>query len=160
MAVTFSDLEIKELIEEPKRAPADWHERIRMARKRGHAEQHVEIISDAGSLFRLILRLNTINHLDFSVILSVQTARPNMMFRLRRYNGKSHEHTNHIEQHTFYNYHVHMATERYQRAGMKPGGYAEPTDRYSDIRGALKCLTSDANVKLPSDLQGNLFKDQ
>ena len=35
-----------------------------------------------------------------------------------------------------------------------------PTDRYSDLRGGLKCLINDANVKLPSDLQGNLFGDQ
>lgn len=160
MAVIFSDQEIRELVEEPKRAPTDWHDRIRPARKRGHAEQHIAVISDAGNVFRVIIRLNMINHLDFSVILSVQIARSNMVFRLRRYNGKSHEHTNHIERLTFYDYHVHMATERYQRAGMKPDGYAEPTDRYSDLRGALKCLINDANVKLPSDLQGNLFEDQ
>ena len=54
MAVIYSDQEIKTLIEEPKRAPTDWHDRIRLARKRGHSEQHVEFISDAGSVFRLI----------------------------------------------------------------------------------------------------------
>lgn len=160
MTLTYSDQEIKTLIAEPKRAPADWEDRIRLARKRGHSEQNIEVISGGGSVFRLILRQNMINHLDFSVILSVRMAQSNMVFRLRRYNGKSHEHTNHIERHTFYDYHVHMATERYQRAGRKEDEYAEPTDRYSDFRGALKCLISDANVQLPSELQGDLFEEQ
>ena len=160
MAVIYSDQEIKTLIEEPKRAPIDWHDRIRLARKRGHSEQHVEFISDAGSVFRLILRQNIINPLDFSVILSVRIAQSNMVFRLRRYNGKSHEHTNHIERHTFYDYHVHMATERYQRAGRTADGYAEPTDRYSDFRGALRCLIDDARVEIPPALQRDLFEER
>ena len=66
-----------------------------------------------------MLRQNKINRLDFSVILAVRVPQSNLLFRLRRYNGKSHEHTNHIEGDTFYDYHIHMATERYQEIGTR-----------------------------------------
>jgi len=55
--------------------------------------------------------------LDFSIILAYCPEASNQLFRLRRYNGKSHEHTNTIEADKFYNYHIHTATERYQELG-------------------------------------------
>ena len=160
MALTYSDQEIKTLIAEPKRAPADWEDRIRLARKRGHSEQQVDIIGDSGSLFRLILRHNQINPLDFSIILSVHIPNSNAVFRLRRYNGRSHQHTNHVEDNTIDGFHIHTATERYQRAGHREDGYAEPTCRYSDFRGALKCLIDDVRVEIPPALQGDLFEER
>ncbi|MDZ7814842.1 MAG: DUF1828 domain-containing protein [Planctomycetota bacterium] len=36
---------------------------------------------------------------------------------MRRYNGKSHQHTNKIEGNTFFDFHIHQATERYQEFG-------------------------------------------
>ena len=81
------------------------------------------------------------------------------MFRLRRYNGRSHEHTNQIESVTFHDFHIHFATERYQEMGAREDAYAEPTERFGDFRGALQCLSEDANLKLPSDRQGELFKE-
>jgi hypothetical protein len=52
---------------------------------------------------------------------------------LRRHNGRSHEHTNQIEASTFYDFHIHMATERYQELGMREDAYAEATDRFGDM---------------------------
>ena len=50
----------------------------------------------------------------------------NRVFRLRRYNGKSHEHTNPIEKEIFYDFHIHTATERYQvLENKKEDTYAE-----------------------------------
>ncbi len=35
--------------------------------------------------------------------------------------------------------------------------YAEPTRRYNDINGALKCLFTDANIEDQNKLQETLF---
>ena len=64
---------------------------------------------------------------------------------------------NHIEGNAFYDFHVHMATERYQDLGTREDAYAEPKDRYADFHGALQCLLQDTNLILPPDPQGTLF---
>ena len=110
MAVTYLDQEIESLVQERKPAPADWRNRIRLKPKRGHDEEQLDLTGDAGNEFRLIFRQNKINPLDFSGILAVRVPGSSQIFRLRRYNGKSHEHTNHIEDVTFYDFHIHIAT--------------------------------------------------
>ena len=157
MAVTYLDQEIEQLIQERKPAPADWSNRIRLKPKRGHNEGQLDLTGEGRNEFRLIFRQNKINPLDFSIILAVRDPNSNQIFRLRRYNGKSHEHTNHIEDVTFYDFHVHFATPRYQERGAREDAYAEPTDRYGDFQGALRCLINDANLEVPSEPQGNLF---
>ena len=146
MAVIYDDREIDAMIKDPKCAPSDWHDRIRLKPKCGHSRQQVELIGHSGSRFLVIFRQNLITHLDFSIILAVRLS--TSVFRLLRYNGKSHEHSNHIEQTKFYEFHIHRATERYQKVGPREDVYAEPTDRYSDRSGALKCLIDDANIKI------------
>ena len=159
MAVIYHEIEIDELIKEPKSAPADWHDQIRLKPKRSRSEQQMDIVGDNGSRFRLILSQNRVNRLNFSIILAVRSPQSNVLFRLLRYNG-SHEHTNYIERTKFDDFHIHKATERYQnREGPKEDGYAEPTDRYSDLRGALKCLIDDANIEIPQDSQASLFEE-
>ena len=159
MAGTYSDREIAALIAELKPLPADWRNRVRLRPKLGHEERDLHLPGAAGSEFRLILRQNKINPLDFSVILAVRVPQSNKFFRLRRYNGKSHEHTNHIEGNTFYDFHIHMATERYQAYGPREDSYAAPTDRYGDFHGALRCLIEDAHLAIPSAAQGSLFEE-
>ena len=116
------------------------------------------LLGDAGNEFRLILRQNQINPIDFSVILAVQVPESNLVFRLLRFNGRSHQHTNHIEGETFYDFHIHTATERYQAIGTREDAYAEPTERYGDFYGAFQCMITDANLKVPVELRGNLFE--
>ncbi len=96
--------------------------------------------------------------LDFSIILAVRVPQSNQLFRLRRHNGKSHEHTNHIEAATFYDFHIHIATERYQEIGAREDAYAEPTDRYGDFHGALYCLIDDSSLDAPPEAQRSLFE--
>jgi hypothetical protein len=81
------------------------------------------------------------------VILGYIIPNTNQVFRLRRYNGKSHEHTNRLEQEKFYDFHIHTATERYQTAGWNEDGYAVPTDRYPDHHGALKSMFNDCGFE-------------
>ena len=83
----------------------------------------------------------------------------NTNFKLQRYNGKSHEHTNKLEGDKFYNFHIHFATQRYQDVGQKEESYAKVTDRYSDIQKALKCLLKDCNIEIAVYPQSNLFEN-
>ena len=157
MAVIYTDHQIDALVRERKPLPADWQERARMKAKRGHAEQYLDLTGEAATRFRLILRQNRINGLDFSIILAVLVPQTTQVFRLRRYNGRSHEHTNQIENETFYDFHIHFATERYQELGAREDAYARPTDRYGTFQDALDCLFTDANVSVPPKAQGELF---
>ena len=159
MAITYSDQEIATLVQEGKPLPADWHKRTRLKPKRGHHEQHLDLAGVAGNEFRLIFRRSSINQLDFSLILAVRVPHSSQWFRLRRYNGKSHEHTNHIENETFRDFHVHFATERYQEFGTREDAYADPTDRYGDIDSAFICLRNDANITVPDQPQYSLFEE-
>lgn len=147
MAVTYTDAEIARLVAEEKPLPADWQHQFRRNPKRGHDERELRVAGSEGSQFRIIFRKSQSNLLDFSVILGVEIPLSNRLFRLRRHNGKSHEHTNQIEGDSFYDFHIHMATERYQLRGVRApreDDYAEVTDRYGDASGALACMLEDA----------------
>jgi hypothetical protein len=157
MAVQFTDREIAALIAERKELPSDYQQLIQTKARRGHKESELDVVGAKGSEFRLILRQSSVNSFDFSVILAYRVPKSNVLFRLRRYNGKHGEHTNTLEGQTFYDYHVHMATERYQESGLREDTYAEPTDRYADFGGAVKCLIEDCKFVLPRGLQSSLF---
>ena len=117
----------------------------------------MDLTGEAGTGFRLIFRQNRINGLDFSVILAVLVQQSTQVFRLRRYNGRSHEHTSQIENERFYDFHIHLATERYQDLGAREDAYARPTDRYGTLRGALDCLFADANLSAPPKAKCDLL---
>ncbi len=158
MPIVLNDKEIAARLVEPKVLPADYPAKFALKPKRGHKERELDIAAPDNSQFRLILRQSDLNHLDFSVILAWLPPNTSQIFRLRRYNGKSHEHTNTLERKTFYGFHIHMATERYQlQSGMDEDAYAEPTDRYADFQGALGCIVKDCNLVLPPGSQMNLL---
>jgi hypothetical protein len=157
LSILLTDAEITALICETKQLEPGYLSRLQLRPKRGHSERELDITGANGSEFRLILRQNLLNVLDFSVILAYSVASSSQVFLLRRYNGKSHEHTNKIERQTFYDFHIHFATERYQRSGWKDEAYAEVTNRYGDFQGALDCLIQDCGLVLPSNGQGLLF---
>ena len=95
--------------------------------------------------------------MNFSVILGVKVPLPKKLFRLKRYNGHYHLHTNTIEDQEVEGFHIHTATDRYQVNGPREETYAKPTQRYNDVNGALKCLFADANFEDPYALQDTLF---
>jgi len=121
MPVRLTDQDIARLIQEPKLLPADFRARIETRPKRGHKERELDLRGADGSEFRLILRQSLYNALDFSVILAFCPAESNQIFRLRRYNGKHGEHSNTIEGQTFYDFHIHEATERMPSPGQPTG---------------------------------------
>jgi hypothetical protein len=160
MAIRLNDAEISRLLAERKPLPLDYRERIQTKPKRGHKERELDVKGTDGSEFRLILRQSEFNLLDFSVILAYRLPKSNQFFRLRRYNGKSHEHTNTLEGRTFYDFHIHMATERYQdESGLREDCYAEPTKRFVDYHGAIRSMLGDCGFDVPLDTQGALFEE-
>ncbi len=159
MADILSDQDIERLVKEKKSLPADYQGKIQVRPKRGHKERELDIKGEDGNDFRIILRQSLINPFDFSIILVYRPPQSNTLFRLRRYNGKSHEHTNLIEGGTFYDYHIHQATERYQQIGAREDTYAEPTNRFSDFLQATSCMISDCAFETPFDPQRKLFKE-
>lgn len=157
MAAKFSDTDIQQFLSEEKPLPKDYQAKIQLRPKRGHREASLDVDGVNGNGFRLILRQNLINPLDFSVILAFLPAQTNQIFRLRRYNGKSHEHTNTIEGDTFYDFHVHTATERYQEIGADEDAYAEIVQRYAEYHDAIRCMVGDCGFELPQGNQMDLF---
>ena len=158
MLIQLTDAQIAALIAERKFLPDDYQGRIQTKPKRGHKERELDISGENGSEFRLILRQSSLNALDFSIILSYLVPGTTQLFRLRRYNGKSHEHTNSLESETFYDFHVHTATERYQLdSGGREDTFAMLTAEYSDLPGAIHCMLRDCNFIFPHSAQGSLF---
>jgi len=157
LSILLTDTEILALTGEAKPLEPGYRSRLQLRPKQGHRERELDITGQQGSEFRLILRQNLLNVFDFSVILAYTVQSSSQIFRLRRYNGKSHEHTNKIERQTFYDFHIHVATERYQHSGLREDAYAEVTNRYGDFQGALDCLIQDCGLVLPSNGQERLF---
>lgn len=158
MPLIYTDSEIATLLQERKVLPFGLDDRaFRMKPKAGHTEGEATLLGDAGHTYRLILRQNAVFALDFSVILAVRVAESGRWFRLRRCNGRSHEHTNRLEGDRFGGFHIHEATERYQALGVREDAYAEPTNRYSDFDGAVTCMMRDAYIELPPGAQTRLF---
>jgi hypothetical protein len=153
--VTFTDIEIDDFIHEKKILPEE--PLIKLKPKSGHKEQQVEFESESGHSFLLILRESMFNQMDFSAILGFQIPQTNRIFRLRRYNGKSHIHSNPLEgKESFYDYHIHEATERYQENGYREEHFAMPSDRYSTLQQAVECLYADCNILFNRERKGGI----
>jgi hypothetical protein len=155
MDVFLTDKEIQDLLNERKQITVTADELIlNMKKKRGHKGSEHLIPRPDGSSFIIKVRISNENSLDFSAILGYSPPKSTKLFLLRRYNGKSHEHKNKMEsENVFYDFHIHTATERYQREGTKEEYFAEITDRYSTIQEALNCLIADCNFALPLNSQ-------
>ena len=158
MEFFITDIEIDALIKEEKRIDqpiADFGRKLK--EKKGHKEFDLIVERSDHSAFKIIVRQSIENPLDFSAILGFIPPKKSEVFLLRRYNGKSHEHKNKIEKEpVFYDFHIHTATERYQKEGLREEFYAELTDRYADLYGAIECLVIDCKI-ISTDTQGNLF---
>lgn len=146
--VTYTDEEIDGLIRTPK-TPVGNLTDLPPLRDRGmHARATALFRGDDGNSFKVVLRRSRANALDFSVILAIRVPGSNRWFRLRRYNGRSHVHRNRIEGTTLNGFHIHTATERYQRSGRREDAYAESTTEYGDYEGAVRLLIEDAKLAI------------
>lgn len=152
----LTDDDISDLLEEAKSLPQDYVKQLKPARKSRmqYSQAELTVTGERGSEFKVVIRKNLLDPLDFSVILVYLPKEEGRGFVLRRYNGK-HIHKNHLEGTELNDFHVHMATERYQQAGLKPEGYAEVTDGYASVPQATECLFRDANFQRGSDRRLN-----
>jgi len=148
VAVRYTDVEIADLIATAK-SPTPPRENLpELSTSGGHERASALFIGEDGNQFRVILRRSRINPFDFSAILTVRVPNSTRYFRLLRYNGRSHPHRNHLEGTKLHGFHIHRATERYQRSGHSEDAYAESTDRYDSWEGAVSCLLADAQIKV------------
>ncbi|MBI4738862.1 hypothetical protein HY772_04835 [Candidatus Woesearchaeota archaeon] len=142
-----TDLQIKEYLQEKKQLPRGFKPELKNKKKYNSFE--AEALGDNGNSFKLIVRQSKTNALDFSVILGVMI--DGSLFRLKRYNGTSHDHTNKIERTRFSGFHIHAATQRYQENGFQEDGFAEHTVRYSDWKSAMEQMVRENNFVMDVD---------
>jgi len=142
----LSDETIDSLIREAKTIPAGLSPLGKLVARNQHKRREYEVISESGNRFVVFLRQSELNMMDFSVILGYRLPQVYTVFRLRRYNGK-HQHTNVLEKQTFYDFHIHTATQRYQAPGFKEDHFAETTNRHFNLESAIQCLVADCGFR-------------
>ena len=159
MLVELSDSAIAALLSERKLFVSDWRERSEIRIKREDRQRSIPLAGISGDEFLVIARQRQPDPRNFSLILALsRPSNPNRLFHLRRYDGDSHVHHNRFEGNRFRRFHIHEATERYQRlAHSREDGFAVATERFSDLAGAWRCLTEDANVEMNPDLPIHLL---
>jgi hypothetical protein len=146
------DSEIRALITESKIIPDGLCPLTRQIERNHHRRREFEVTGASGNLFMLSTRQSMLNVVDFSVILGYKMPGINTILRLRRYNGKSHYHSNAIEKDGFRDFHKHTATERYQRiGGLKEDHFAEIDNRYWNLESAVRCLLEDCGFQSPME---------
>ena len=160
----LTDIEIQDLINEPKRISESVYSLMRSMKPKRGRNPHIMGNSckfprqNGKGEWLLYIRLNSKNHLDFSCGLKFIPERSIPEFTLRRYNGKNHPHTNLLEKgKTFRDFHIHTATEKYQNSKYSEEHYAEPTDRYGELKEALECLFKDCKIEEEIEAQKEMF---
>lgn len=133
--VKFSDSQIRELLLEKKPLKKGWLKRIQLKNVRSGKEGTVDIDGSFGSQSKLIIKQSKFSKGDFCITLGVYPLNSKTLFRLLRYDGSGHVHSNKCLEGDLielieYNFHIHRATERYQELGFDEEYYAEPTSRY------------------------------
>lgn len=118
----------------------------REQRKSVQTNYSVEAL-DGQEKFELYTRQNLIDQENYSCGL-IYKHPSGAQITLARYNGSNHEHRNPLENGELIRFkcHIHRATQRYIELGDKAEKYAETTDRYNDLKGAIGCLLVDWNI--------------
>ena len=143
----LKDDELDRLFNEKKILPKDYHRRIRTYAKSGtkYEQEGLTTEGNEGHTFAIALRKNRMDPFDFSIILRYRDDGTGLWYNLARYNGRSHKHTNKLEGTSFYDFHIHKATQRYQENGLKIESFAEVTNRYNSFAGAVDAFIGDFN---------------
>jgi hypothetical protein len=165
MARVLSDSEIQSLLREKKTLPANWESRMKPIPKEGtkFKQRQYEFTGDDEHSFRLIVRQNVLNIMDFSIILTFIDS-DKQEYRLIRFNGTHPSiHTNKVEKrsgakkYAFRNkFHIHEATERYQLAALDIDGYAVETKQYNSFDAALGLFVKSNGFVVERDQSGQM----
>ena len=138
----MTDEEIQRLLQEVKRPVG------RPRRSVGFGERFDVNLTGADTETAYVLygRQNSEVPEDFRVGLRIRRA-DSADRLLRTYNGEAHSHNNPLEGERLpKGFHIHTATQRYQARRNRLDGYAEVTDRYNDLRGALSAMLVDCHI--------------
>ena len=161
----LTDIEIEDLVNEPKQINQSIDSliknmKIKQGRNASFKQNSCKFPRQNGKgKWLLYIRLSLEDPLDFSCGLKFIPENRKEGFRLRRYNGKSHLHANRLEkERPFQDFHIHIATEEYQRSSFKDDHYAEPTDRYVKFKEALECLFNDCKIQEKTEAQQEMFQ--
>ncbi len=154
----YTDKEIDKLINEKKILPNDFVRRINNFKKGNNSKtmtSSIEIKGKQNNTFKIIIRYNTIDKENFSIILGIIKENEHKLFRLLRYDGSDREHTNTLEGNTIsYECHIHKATERYQEElNIDEEYYAESTTHYNDLNSALTCFIKNGGFIISKNQQ-------
>ncbi|HEY3284441.1 MAG TPA: hypothetical protein VGN26_19400 [Armatimonadota bacterium] len=153
----LSDHRIAELLCEAKLLTMHCIQNLFASTAQGNHDADIELIGADGDEFRVKVRQNPLQPADFSVILMYHLPADGRWFRLRRYNGNTHQHRNRIEGDRLdFSFHVHTATERYQARGLKEDWFAEEATAHTDARTAIECLLRDCGFATAPDPQTHL----
>ncbi len=122
----------------------------RSKEKEGHEQVNYRVVATDGSNheFEVYKRQNLREGMEDDFSCGISWVAPNgETLTLKRYNGSSHNHPNKLENISLgYNCHIHIATEKYIKANKKAEEFAEVTDRYNTLEGALHCLVIDCKI--------------
>ncbi|SRR6266446_1428059 len=130
-----------------------------MPQRNGNYQKTFDVSAPSGNEFVVKLRQGVVNPANFPVILGYKIPVSYTVFRLRRYNGR-HPHSNHLEGERFQNFHIHMATERYQKVGCDEESYAQETNLHWDLNSAIERMLEDCGFIRPQDEDLPLFRKQ
>lgn len=142
--IILTDEQIGHLLATPKRVTtlkARW--RI----QKSSNQRNFELESEDGNMhFVLYLRQNLRIKESFSCgLLYLHPSGDKVT--LTRYNGSDHDHYNPLDgSRAIGCCHIHRATERYMTIGRKAEHFAEGTNRYSDLYGALRAIVTDCMI--------------
>ncbi len=144
---SLSDDQISELLNCPKHVD---NPQARNINKEGHNQVNYKVTATDVSerKFEIYVRQNLGTDMNDDFSCGISWVAPNgETLTLKRYNGPSHDHPNPLENtRTGLKCHIHIATEKYIRANRKAEGYAEETNRFRTINGALHCLVTDCKI--------------
>ena len=156
MSSILSDAQIQKLIQEEKILPPDWRDCMSLKHTKDvQLRGKLEVMGSEGNGFVIYLRRLEQDVFCFSAILAFKRLDTGTSFRLRRYNGKDHAHTNKIEKdEILFEYHIHNATQRYQEFGYDEDQYAEVTDKFSTIQEAYGLLLDQCGFVKPRENNG------
>lgn len=144
---SLTDEKIAQLLSCPKRMT---NPQARSKTKEGHEQVNYKAVAtdSTGHQFEVFKRQNLRKGMENDFSCGIIWLAPNReTITLKRYNGPSHNHPNHLEKEKLgYTCHIHIATEKYIQANRKAEGFATSTERYVSVEGALHCLVTDCNI--------------
>lgn len=160
--MVFSEELIYELLSMPK-VVMNPNAKPKVQKKSERVTYQVESV-DGEKSFEMYTRQNQLDPDAYSCGLVYHPKRGEKV-TLVRYNGSNHVHLNPLEDGELIvnRCHIHRATQRYMETGEKAEKFAETTDRYDHLSGAMLCMLGDCNIsglELPPNEPDNPYEPQ